>query len=301
MKTNKKPTTARPVLPSPNRPAGSVGQLKPVVAQLKSSPATQSTKRPIAPPVYRPQAVPKVLQTKSAIAQTRNPAQPPSRPVAPQSFRPQVKHVVQPKAVVQPRVAAAPPVYQSKHVNAVIQRAEKPKYGVELKEPVPDKLEYDASSDGTTCVLIVWRPNKDQPVEKERRFASGGSEKLHAEEKAINHLKWMIAKGKLKPNKSKPNYLAYFHVSKSPCSSESVPKTRDDGNPGCHERLQELENKGLKPLAAPGKITFGVIVAATKPYYGKVAGGKAASIEMADEFDSDVGGFFPFLRGGKES
>jgi len=212
-----------------------------------------------------------------------------------------MKQIVQPKAVVQPRRAATPPVCHSKHVNAVIQRAEKPKYGVELKEPAPGKLEYDGSSDGTTCVLIIWKPNKDKPVEPERRFVSGGAEKLHAEEKAISHLKWLVNKGTLKPNGSKPNYLVYFNVSKSPCSSESVPKTRDDGNPGCHELLQQLEKKGLKKMASAVKVTFGVIVAPTKPYYGKVAGGKAASIEMADEFESDVGGFFGFLRGGKES
>jgi hypothetical protein len=230
-----------------------------------------------------------------ATAQARKPTTPTQpRVVGPPAVRREVKPIVQPKAVVNPRkTATPPPVYQSKQVRPVIQRAAA-KYGRDIDEPMPDKLEFDESKDGTTCILIVWRANADQPVAPERTFSSGGGK--HAEEKAIETLQEWVNGGWLKPQAHNPHYIAFFQVSKSPCSSESKPKTRDDGQPGCLERLQHLNDNGLKKFGWGAKVTFSVQIAATKPYYGKVAGGKAASKENYEDFGGGFGGAFGFVR-----
>lgn len=276
-------------------PQHNVAQRKLAIAPVKSPAPAQSIKRPVAPPVYRPQPAPKVLQTKAAPGQSRKPVQPPARVVGPPAARREVKPIIQPKAIVTPR-KAAPPAYHSKQVSPVIQRAAA-KFGVELKAPEPEKLEFEESKDGTTCAMIVWRPDGDAPVIPERRFASGGKDKYHAEEKAILTLQAWVNDGTLKPHGPSPHYVVYFQLSKSPCSSAGVVKTRDDGQPGCLQRLEALRDSGLKKHGAGAKVTFHVILAATKPYYGKVAGGKAASKENYDDFGGEEGGdVFGFMR-----
>ena len=277
-----------------NRQAGSARQFKPAVAQLKAPPiAAPGTKRPVAPPVYRPQPVPKVLQTKSAGPQSRNPVPAPSRPVvvAPPVYRPEVKKVVQPKAIVQSRKpAATPPVYHSKQVSPVIQRA---KMGREMKEPQPGKLEYDGSSDATFCAMILY--TRALAKIEERYFTSGGG--LHAEEKAIARLRALVANGTLTPQGGAgKHYLVFLAISKSPCSSESKPATRNDGGQGCLEQLNDLADNGITVGAAT--VTFAVQIAATKPYQAKgVVGAKAASRDNYGDFgDGDGSGSFGFVR-----
>ena len=253
---NKKPiTTARGVAQT-NRQAGAARQSKPAVAQLKTPISAQGIKRPVAPPVYRPQPLPKVLQTKSANTQSRNLAQAPSRPLAPPIHRPEVKKVVQPKTIVQSRKAVtAPPIYHSKQVKPVIQRA---RMGREMKEPQPAKLEYDASSDGTFCAMIVF--NRAGGVVEERYFASGNG--LHAEEKAIARLRALVTNGTLTPQPGAgKHYLVFLAISKSPCSSASIPATRTDGGAGCLEQLNDLSANGITVGAVT--VTFAVQIAAT--------------------------------------
>ena len=287
---NKKPTATG--IPSQlNRQAGSAHQFKPAVAQLKAPLSLQSTKRPVAPPVYRPQSLPRVLQTKSASTQNRNSAQPATRPVAPPVYRPEVKKVVQPKAIVQSRKpTTTPPVYHSKIVKPVIQRA---RMGREIKEPQPAKLEFDGSSDATYCAMIVF--SRAGAVIEERAFTSGNG--LHAEEKAIARLTALVADGTLAPQAGAgKHYLVFLQISKSPCSSESKPATRNDGGAGCLEQLNDLSDNGITVGAVT--VTFAVQIAATKPYQAKgIIGAKAASRDNYGNFgDGDGSGSFGFVR-----
>lgn len=289
---NKKPTATAKGIPSqPNRQAGAPRQFKPAVAQLKAPQSLPGTRQPVAPPVYRPQSMPRVLQTKSAIPQNRNIPQPPNRPAAPPAYRPEVKKVVQPKAIVQSRKpATTPPVYHSKQVNPVIQRA---RMGRETKEPQPARLEYDGSTDATFCAMIVY--DRDGNKIEERSFTSGNG--LHAEEKAIARLRALISSGTLTPQPGAgKHYLVYLAISKSPCSSESKPATRNDGGTGCLEQLHDLATNGLTVGAAT--VTFAVQLAATKAYQAKgITGAKAASRDNYGNFgDDDDSGSFPMAR-----
>jgi hypothetical protein len=99
--SNKKPTIARGIPQPFNRQARSVGQFKPVVAQLKTPISTQSIKRPVAPPVYHPQATPKAAQRKML-----NPAANRTPPVAPSRLTIQQKSA-RGRAVIQ-RYCRAP-------------------------------------------------------------------------------------------------------------------------------------------------------------------------------------------------
>ena len=281
--------------PKKSQPQHNVAQPKIAVAPAKTP--AQSIKRPVAPPVYRPQPVPKVLQTKAAPVQSRKPVPPPARVVGPPAARREVKPIVRPKAIATPR-KAAPPAYHSKQVRGpVIQRAAA-RFGRDIDEPMPEKLEFEESKDGTSCAMIVWRPNAIAPVIPERTFSSGGKDKYHAEEKALITLQGWVNDGTLKPQAGgHPHYVVYFQISKSPCSSEGKPKTRDDGQPGCLQKLAHLRDHGLKKHGAGAAVSFHVILAATKPYYGKVAGGKAASKENYDDFGGEDGGdVFDFMR-----
>jgi hypothetical protein len=287
---NKKPTATAKGIPSQlNRQVGSARQFKPAVVQLKAPVSLQSTKRPVAPPVYRPQSLPRVLQAKSAITQSRNSAQPTNRPVAPPAYSPEVK-VVQPKAIVQSRKpATTPPVYHSKTVKPVIQRA---RMGRDMKEPQPAKLEYDASSDGTFCAMIVF--SRAGAVIEERSFSSSAG--WHAEEKAIARLQALVANGTLTPQPgAEKHYLVFLAISKSPCSSESKPATRTVGV-GCLEQLDALRENGITVGAVT--VTFAVQIAATKPYQAKgIIGAKAASRDNYGNFgDDDDSGSFGFVR-----
>lgn len=175
--------------------------------------------------------------------------------------------------------------------------------GAPTKGPIPERLEYDESADATTGAMNLYNARGD--LITERVFASGGQ---HAEEKAIDHLQALVNRGDLspevRPDGSRGPYLVMLTLSKSPCSSTSVPPTRNDGNPGCHERLQDLLTNGLQNLAGH-TVAFQVQYAPVKPYQAKgVVGAKQASRDNNDRFgDGDDGrglgfGSFGFLRGG---
>jgi hypothetical protein len=145
-------------------------------------------------------------------------------------------------------------------------------------------------------MMIVYDRQQNKLVE--RTFASGGGQ--HAEEKAIDHLQYLVNIGTLAPGLAEP-YLLVLFLSKSPCSSTSNPATRTDGNPGCLERLEHLRVNGLTNTA--GKtVAFQVQLAATKPYQAKgITGAKAASRDSYDGFGdgSSGSGTFELLRGGQ--
>ena len=165
--------------------------------------------------------------------------------------------------------------------------------GREMKEPQPAKLEYDASSDGTFCAMIVF--NRAGGVVEERYFASGNG--LHAEEKAIARLRALVANGTLTPQPGAgKHYLVFLAISKSPCSSASIPATRTDGGAGCLEQLNDLSANGITVGAVT--VTFAVQIAATKPYQAKgVVGAKAASRDNYGNFgDGGGSGSFGFVR-----
>ena len=222
-----------------------------------------SVKPPAAPSAYRPQPVPKVLQKKS---------------VTPQ-----------PQAIVQSHKSVTPPpVNHSKQKNAVIQRS---RYGRGATAPQPRKLEYTGSTESTFCAMVLYR--HDLTLIEERVFSSGGG--LHAEQKMLLRLFWLVVNGTLTPqNAGVKDYIVYLALSKSPCSSTSVPPTRSDGLLGCLERLNNLNANGITTGGVT--VTFAVQLAATKPYQGKVAGGKAASRNNYQGFGGGGGGSFGFVR-----
>lgn len=160
--------------------------------------------------------------------------------------------------------------------------------GKKISDPDPKGLEYDKAAMPTTCSLSIIGGDDVE-------FVSGGG--LHAEEKAIQYLQTLVNNGTLTTH-GEPHTVV-FSVSKSPCSSTSVPQTRTDGNPGCMERLRHLRDNGLVNAATGQTITFHVILAATKPYQPKVKGGKAASKDEYDKFGGDgagASGAFPMVR-----
>jgi hypothetical protein len=143
-------------------------------------------------------------------------------------------------------------------------------------------------------MMIVY--DRDSTALVERTFASGGQ---HAEEKAIDHLQALVNNGTLAPGPNEP-YRVVLFLSKSPCSSTSIPATRTDGGLGCLERLDKLMLKGLKNGAGQ-RVAFHVVLSATKPYQAKgVVGAKAASRDSYDDFGGNGGasGTFELMRGG---
>jgi hypothetical protein len=174
---------------------------------------------------------------------------------------------------------------------ATIQRA----YGVPTAAPQPDKLEYDTATDATTGMMVLYR-GYDAALVTERTFGSGG---LHAEEKALAYLQAQVDAGNLVPQgRPVKDYILFLAISKSPCSSTSVPPTRTDGNPGCLERLTSLDQNGLTQAGTGTVVTFAVQLSATKPYQPKVKGGKRASIGSYGGFGGGLGGggIFGFVR-----
>lgn len=178
---------------------------------------------------------------------------------------------------------------------SVVQRA---RLGRPLAEPEPEKLEYDESSMSTFATMNVYRiggngVEADQPT-IERYFTSGGGR--HAEEKAIEHLQAKVNDGTLTHHNGgmRPDWKVVLFLSKSPCSSTSVPATRTDGNPGCLEKLTDLYTNGLTNTAGQ-TVIFLVNLAATKPYQPPITGAKDAS---RDNYDSFGGGglTFDFVR-----
>lgn len=281
----------RPVAPPAYRP-----QANPVCVQAKLAGPSQSKNPPAAPPVYRPQPVPKVLQSKSAPVAPPKAGQPPRHSITPPVNRPLPKKIMQPKtagsqgpknpSATQPhRPQPAPKVLQLKKRDAVIQRT----YGSATTAPQPGKLEYGKATDATTGMMIIFR-GYDAAVIEERTFTSGGR---HAEEKAIARVQELVNNGTLvAQGQPVKDYILYLALSKSPCSSTSVPATRTDGNPGCHELLVALNNGGYNG------VTFDVQLAATKPYSPKTIGGKNASTNTYGGFggDGNGGGTFGFVR-----
>lgn len=168
-------------------------------------------------------------------------------------------------------------------------------FGRPTNGPIPDRLEYGASTMATTCAMVLLEGNLT--LVAERTFVSGGG--LHAEEKVIQYLQAKVDDGTLTPQGAgTKDYILFLNVSKSPCSSTSVPQTRTDGNLGCLEHLTALNANGLVSAATGATVTFDVQLAATKPYQGKVAGGKQASRDSYDGFGggADGGGAFEFVR-----
>src|SRR5215203_1594618 len=169
------------------------------------------------------------------------------------------------------------------------------RYGKPTADPIPERLEYGSSTMATTCAMILFR--HDLVLISARTFTSGGG--LHAEEKVIAYLQALVDNGTLVPQGVLvKDYIVFLAVSKSPCSSTSMPATRTDGNPGCLERLTALNAAGLTSATTGLNVPFAVQLAATKPYQGKVAGGKAASTGSYGGFGGGGGGggTFGFVR-----
>ena len=147
-------------------------------------------------------------------------------------------------------------------------------FGKKTTAPIPDRLEHYESSMATTSAMILMTGANGVKIE-ERTFGSGGG--LHAEEKVIQHLQTSVNDGTLVPQGTgTKDYILYLGISKSPCSSTSIPATRTDGGLGCFERLDNLNNHGLTSPAGVN-VTFDVQLAATKAYSPSVVGGKNAS------------------------
>lgn len=170
-------------------------------------------------------------------------------------------------------------------------------YGVPTTTPIPEKLEYESSTRGTTCAMVLLTATQMATV-AERTFASGGN--LHAEEKAIHYLQSLVDAGNLVPQNvpGTKDYIVYLNVSKSPCSSTSTPATRTDGAQGCTESLTQLNTQGLRSSQGGPFVTFDVQIAATKPYQPSVIGGKEASTNTYNSFGGGGagGGTYGFVR-----
>lgn len=143
-------------------------------------------------------------------------------------------------------------------------------------------------------MMVLFR--YDLHVVCERTFVSGGG--YHAEEKAIAYLQGLVNAGTLVPQPTPgKDYIVFLALSKSPCSSTSVPATRNDGSPGCLERLISLRDNGLTKAGTLTVVQFAVQLAATKPYQPKVVGGKDASKDSYGGFGGGGGsGAFGFVR-----
>jgi hypothetical protein len=204
--------------------------------------------------------------------------------------RPAVSQKPNSRAAVQRKISRGPGHLTNTRF-AAVQLARK---GSPTTAPKPDKLEFEESTDATTGMMIVFDRHGTTIVE--RTFASGGGQ--HAEEKAIDYLQYLVNANTLAPGANEP-YLLYLQLSKSPCSSTSIPATRNDGNLGCLERLQNLMLNGLQNLTG-GTVTFQVQIAATKPYQAKgIVGAKDASRNNYKDFGggADGSGSFGLLRG----
>lgn len=196
-------------------------------------------------------------------------------------------HRPQPAAHVQAALSPGKTPAAVRGRSGAIQRAG---YGSNTTAPQPGKLEYDSSTDNTTAMIILW--NAAGGLVCERTFGSGGG--LHAEEKAIAYLQGLVNNGTCTPG-SGPYHL-FIQTSKSPCSSTAVPATRTDGNPGCLERLTNLNANGLNN-ALGQNVAFVVQIASTKPYQPKIPGGKNSSINSYQGFGGGGGsGAFGFVR-----
>ncbi len=224
---------------------------------------------------------------QAAVAQAKIAPSPAGRVPAPAGQAAPAAHVQRALNAVQPKAAGTG--------NGVLQRA---RLGRDLAKPEPVKLEYEKSTQNTFAVMLVYRigamgVQADQPIIS-RYFSSGGG--LHAEEKAINHLQAKVNDGTLTHHNAglRPDWRVVLFVSKSPCSSTSVPATRTDGQPGCLENLYHLMMNGLTNPAGQ-TVIFIVNLAATKPYQPPISGAKDASKDNYNNFGGG-GGSFGFVR-----
>ncbi|HZU30779.1 MAG TPA: hypothetical protein VFB79_06660 [Candidatus Angelobacter sp.] len=191
---------------------------------------------------------------------------------------------LQPPAPYRPAPGAGS-VQRKQAGSSTIQRM---RFGSATSAPNPDKLEYDDSTDGTTGMMVLLRGH-DLHLVCERTFVSGGG--YHAEEKAILYLQGLVNAGTITPQHTgAKDYIVYLALSKSPCSSTSIPATRNDGSPGCLERLNNLNTNGLAHAVSGNVVTFAVQLSATKPYQPKIVGGKAASTGSYNGFGGGAGG-----------
>lgn len=288
----------KPNYPPVYSPNGNSKPAQPKVPQHKPAALVQNAvSRPVAravagssrPPLLQPKLQPG-LQLKMQ-------APKPQPPIRPKMQAPKPTSPIQPKMAPKPQApklhpAAAPrPAQGSASVqrkqagSSTIQRM---KFGSATNAPNPDKLEYDDSSDGTTGMMVLLRGH-DLHTVCERTFVSGGG--YHAEEKAILYLQGLVNAGTITPQHTgAKDYIVYLALSKSPCSSTSVPATRNDGNPGCLERLNNLDTNGLTQGITGNVVTFAVQLSATKPYQPKIVGGKAASTGSYNGFGGGPGG-----------
>ncbi|AWB66466.1 hypothetical protein C2869_08510 [Saccharobesus litoralis] len=167
--------------------------------------------------------------------------------------------------------------------------------GRQTDAPIPEKLEFNSATMNTTCALVVLDRNGNST--DEMTFTSTGGN--HAEENAINWLQEQVNSGYLTSNDDgDADYQLFFQVSKSPCSSTTIPATRTDGRLGCSERLDNLRRYGLiRPGLNATAVRFVVLVAATKIYQPKIKGGKAAAKGDYDDFgDNNGSGSYPVVR-----
>jgi hypothetical protein len=204
----------------------------------------------------------------------------------PTKFGPQGTAQGKAPAVVRAAGGMAPP--PTKFGPSAIQRM----MGKETTQPNPEKLEYPGfkSTMSTTATMILWEVDSGEPLLM-RTYESGNG--LHAEEKFILDLQGYVNNDFLTPqnNGLGYDYDIFLHVSKSPCSSTSVPATRTDGNLGCKERLDDLIANGLQNTHGQ-TVRFNFLPSATKPYQPKVKGGKNASRDSYDTFPQK----FDFLK-----
>jgi hypothetical protein len=172
--------------------------------------------------------------------------------------------------------------------------------GRNISDPIPEKLEHDSSTMATTAAILVFRLDAHGQMDPapviNKSFSSGGG--YHAEEKVLLHLQAKVTDGTLTHhNLLSPDYLLVMLVSKSPCSSTSVPPTRTDGQPGCKERLEDFMMNGLTNGAGQ-TVIFRLAMGATKPYQPPITGAKQASKDGYDGFGGGPGSgsTFGFVR-----
>lgn len=246
--------------------------------------------KPHFPPVYSPfadrgQAQPKMAPTPGKVSPAIKPPVRPVTPVITATSRPTFAPAAPPKPIFNAAVQRKP------INNAIIQ----PASGKPSLAPNPDKLEYGKAARGTTAMMTLFRAH-DLHVVSEFTFVSAGG--FHAEELVILYLQLRVNGGHLVPQHTgAKDYILYLALSKSPCSSTSVPPTRNDGNPGCMERLINLNTNGLTRAGTLTVVTFAVQLSATKPYQPKIVGGKDASRDSYGGFGGAGGsGTFGFVR-----
>ncbi len=255
----------------------SIKNFKPVVAQLKTAVRGQNVASRVANHVYRPLPVPKVLQTKMA----QRPAAPvpcKPKPAVPPASRPDsLPNCAQRKtATPQPK---RPPVFgTAKNVRNTIQRAAAL---MEHKEPAAD------NSRVVFCVAFLNGVKLGKAWSRKSAYlAKGASE--HAEDVIIDYIDWLetllmfpilaahesAETVELAASLNNKRDLVIMGLTASPCCSTPMGEakvattTKKDGELGCAEKLIGLRKR-----------KYSITIHADHFYQGKLAGGKAASVE----------------------